>query len=233
MLAIEEGELIKCAECGKESGILYSGTDDEGRISLFLSCECRNAWCMRCDAPARDVSDTAREVAPFCDRCVTEEMLAYEEAEEAFAFQQPSKYISPKWRQMHRAYSLDDKRKENPRAYLKWTEDEKLSISFHAQTKTHEELVAIFQRQPHIVPHPRYCQPPEPPIPEQSAVRLLGANIVCDSCGHKSAFTFKQLEGIAEKLSIRVLMVTQDDLLWAMQSRFRCRCGAKDSNLVR
>jgi hypothetical protein len=163
------------------------------------------------------------EYTVFCDDCYDDsgdiDPAGETETEETFQFQKRSTYVSPTWRKMQRAYSLDDKRKEYPRAYLKWTEDEKIALAtLRNQGKTNAELNAIFLRQPNVTRLPDS----ERFVPDSAAIYLLGKTITCESCQHKNILTYLHLERVADQLHVNVLDLSNEMIARIMQSSFKC-----------
>lgn len=235
MTPVKEGAVVKCAECNKDAKVEYAYTDDEDQPGLELNCGCHNAWCKVCEAPARDVSDTAREVIAFCDRCMTD----YDIDDEIFEMtataaktnnkkQFRSNYF-PARRQKARL-TVEEKRKSYPRAYEAWSVDEEVALHFHGQNKTQAQLVLIFQRQPQVISKRLSEGRMILPMPEHCAARLLGKNIVCGECGRKVSLSYGLLGKMAYKTKKRVLETTEEDINISL-SKLRCICGANKARL--
>lgn len=214
--------VVECVVCKKEAFVRDSY--QSGRHTcLSLSCGCENVLCPTCKKPSSNVLYSEGEYTLLCDHCYDGsadfDPPEEPEAEETFQFQRRSTYVSPAWRKMHRAYSLDDMRKEHPRAYLKWTEDEKIArAALRNQGKTDAELNAIFLRQPNVVRLPDS----EKFVPDSAAVYLLGETIMCGSCQHDTILTYLHLERVASHLGVNVLDLSREMLEGVMRSSFKC-----------
>lgn len=215
--------VVECVICNKEAFV--RDTYQSGQYTcLLLSCGCENVLCPRCDKPSANVLYSEGECSLICDHC--------DDGSEMFdppGFQshQPSRQVSKRWREQNRAYSLDDIRKVHPRAYLKWTEDERTTLeALRSRGKTPDDIHAIFQRQPHISSSPpkvlgRF-------IPDTAAVNLLGEKITCGSCKHETILTYLHLERVAKRLTVNVLDISKEMLLDAMKLAFKCtQCKSK------
>lgn len=219
--------VVKCVICKKEAFVRDSSQSGE-YTCLFLSCGCENVLCPTCEKPSSNVQYSEGEYTIFCDDCYDDsgdfDPSEKPETEETFQFQKRSTYVSPTWRKMQRAYSLDDKRKEHPRAYLKWTEDEKIALAtLRNQGKTNAELNAIFLRQPNVTRLPDS----ERFVPDSAAINLLGKTITCDSCQHRAILTYLHLERAATRLGVNVLDLS-NEMLAGMLSSFQCsQCKEK------
>lgn len=217
--------VVKCVICNHEAFVRDSSL--HGKYTcLSLSCGCENVLCPQCDKPSWNVLYSEGEYPLICDNC------CIEETEDSEIYEPPSRFVSKKWKEQNRAYSLDDIRKKYPRAYLKWTEDEK--VTFHAlrnKGKTSAELDAIFQRQPGVSRLPGIL---DRFIPDSAAISLLGERVECSSCNHEAILTYSHLEKVAEKeeaaknLTVGVLELSKEILLNRMKISFKCgQCEAR------
>jgi hypothetical protein len=130
-------------------------------------------------------------------------------------------------------YTLDDIRRDYPRAYLKWSDDEIISSSILiAQNKTDNELVEIFERQPFITASRANADLSDyPQIDKSKAVHLLGSKIVCGVCQHKTTLTYGLLEKISIKSTIRIIEISRDVLVDNLK-RLKClECNGKQARL--
>jgi predicted RNA-binding Zn-ribbon protein involved in translation (DUF1610 family) len=128
-------------------------------------------------------------------------------------------------------YTLDDIRKEYPRAYLKWTQDEIIASCFvYKQGKADKGLVQIFERQPTVTSSrigEHLGEFSENLIPESSAIRILGSNVICASCNHYLILTYRRLERISTSLSINILALSKDALSEKINN-YKCpECGER------
>lgn len=128
-------------------------------------------------------------------------------------------------------YTLDDIRKEYPRAYLKWTQDEIVASCFiHTQGKADKDLVEIFERQPTVTSsriggHLRDFS--ENIIPESSAIRILGSDVICATCNHRLTLTYRRLERASTALSVNIVALSKDALLEKVNN-YKCpECGER------
>jgi hypothetical protein len=187
MVSITEGSTIKCAECGKESTVDYSHTDNDGHIGLELSCGCRNSWCFTCNAPTREISDSSSYIYAFCDTCVSKQDEA-DAAELEFLStlpQKPKKSYPRHFTSLPKKPKLtvEQKREIYPRAYDPWTVDEDSALCLHAKFRSQAQLIAIFERQPEVISKHVAEKSMVISFSGQSAVHLLGKDIVCGGCG--------------------------------------------------
>jgi hypothetical protein len=220
--------VVECVVCRQQAFVRDSYQSGQ-YTCLTLSCGCENVLCPTCDKPSSNVTYAEGEYFLLCDECDKDsggfDFPEEPETEETFQFQQRSRYVSPTWRKMNRAYSLDDLRKEHPRAYLKWTEDEKIALfTLRNQGKTSAELDAIFLRQPGVTRLPES----ERFVPDSAAIYLLGEKITCDVCQHEAILTYLHLEKVAEYLKLKVLDMSKEMLLGVIKASFKCtQCKSK------
>jgi hypothetical protein len=181
-----------------------------------------------------DVSDTANEITPMCGSCG--DFDDGYDAEIDLPSPSERRQLRRRQKNLPKAYSLDERfRKDHPKAYTKWTDDERISLGFcYTQGKTNDDLVAIFQRQPHVISHQApLCANslPDDAVAESGAVRMLGSQVTCSLCEHQNILTYLLLEKIAIKLTVNVLVIDKPTLLDALKYLKCSKCGAKATQL--
>jgi hypothetical protein len=213
---ITVGSIVKCADCYKEAKVIYV-YDVDGKLAIELDCRDINAFCERCQLPARNVSDTGSEIYVFCDNCFDDSDL-YDPPELMAISSQNN------WRKTSKKPPLEEIRKVYPRAYDKWTEDEKIAVGLFINKVPHHKLSLLFNREPNAVKINRSIKS-KVPITEINAIRFLGKTVQCNSCNHQFILTYRHLELVANKLSTRVLNLKITDV----GSSSKCKeCGLKD-----
>lgn len=217
--------VVICAVCKKEA-FIRDTYQCEKYTHHTLSCGCENVLAPCCNRPSSNVMYVEGEYFVICDYCNDDDQVFDPpSAPLGYEVKEHKRYISKKWREQNRAYSLDDKRKEYPRAYLKWTEDEKVArYVLSNEGRTDAELNAIFLRQPYI----SRALTSERFVPDSAAVYLLGERLSCSSCHHETILTYLHLEKVAKHLNVNVLDISKEMLLDIMRSSFKCsECQAK------
>lgn len=220
--------VIECVGCKKEAFIRDTFKCDK-YTHYVLSCGCEPIRCPGCNQLGSNVMYAEGEYYLICDNCDGD-----------IDDGPPDQTHQSKRRRRHKepkpppAYTLDDKRKEYARAYLRWTDDEKFVLNtMQKQGKTHNELVAIFQRQPQIVSlyhlgsltRDRF-------IPDSAAVFLLGERLRCTSCGHETTLSYLHLEKAANRLGVKVLDMSKEMLRSVTATSFKCTgCKSKTVSL--
>lgn len=217
--------VVTCVICKKDAFIRDTYQCDKYTHHI-LSCGCENVLAPCCNRPSSNVMYAEGEYFVTCDYCNDDDQVFDPPgAPLGYSVRRHKRRVSRKEREQNRAYSLDDKRKDHPRAYLKWTEDEKVAFDvLGKEGKTDAELNAIFLRQPHVSRLPDS----ERFVPDSASIYLLGEKISCGSCQHDTILTYLHVERVAKHLNVNVLDISKEMLLEVMKSSFKCtQCGSK------
>jgi hypothetical protein len=130
------------------------------------------------------------------------------------------------------AFTIGEVRRNFPRTYEDWSPGEELCYAvLRAKGKERAELAQIFQRAPGAALSPPHEVEPESVLAEDSAVKLLGAEVRCNNCHHSAELNYALLAHAAKKSGIDVQYFSTTTLIGALK-QFKClKCGLRSARI--